>query len=219
MAPQRTTGRPARLSRDAICNAALELLAGDGARDFSLRALGIHLGVDPTAIYRHFADKDDLLREVGDRGLAPAVKDFRTTSDPRNDIRSLCVRMRATLLKNQVALGLTSSGPTRRPNELRITEIMLSSLGRCGLSQEDAVIAYHALIEYTLGSAALDAPLASPGADRQATYRLWRNDYAHLTGEEYPAARAHARKLYPPSDRVFRAGLDALIRGLTTASS
>ncbi|MFM1918202.1 MAG: hypothetical protein RJB01_1717 [Actinomycetota bacterium] len=216
MATQRTMGRPARLSRNAICDAALELLATDGAGDFSLRALGIRLGVDPTAIYRHFSDKDDLLREVGDRGLGPVVKGFRTTSDPRDDIRRLCIRLRTTLLKNQVALSLTSSGPTRRPNELRITEIMLSSLGRCGLTEEDAVVAYHALIEYTLGSAALDAPLAAPGADRQSTYRIWRNDYAELIADEYPASRAHAKKLYPPSDRVFTAGLNALLAGLTT---
>ena len=64
-------GRPAKLSRDGICQAALELLADTDAATFSMRALGDYLGVDPTAVYRHFSDKDDLLREVGDRALTP----------------------------------------------------------------------------------------------------------------------------------------------------
>lgn len=208
-------GRPARLSRDAICQAALDLLAETDAATFSLRALGDRLGVDATAIYRHFNDKDDLLREVGDRALAPVTRGFVTSADPRDDIRRMCTRLRRTLLRNQVALTLTAYGPTRHSNELRITEVMLDALERCGLHDEDTVIAYHALIEYTIGSAALDGPLAAPGADRRGTYRTWRADYEALPREKYPASVRLAQKLYPSSDAVFSAGLDALIDGLT----
>lgn len=208
-------GRPARLSRDAICQAALDLLAETDAATFSLRALGDRLGVDATAIYRHFHDKDDLLREVGDQALAPVTRGFVTSKDARDDIRRMCTRLRKTMLRSQVALTLTAFGPTRRGNELRITEVMLDALTRCGLSEEKAIIAYHVLIEYTIGSATLDGPLAAPGADRRGTYRTWRADYAGLPAEQYPASVRMAHKLYPSSDRVFAAGLDALIDGLT----
>ncbi len=208
-------GRPARLSRDAICQAALDLLAETDAATFSLRALGDRLGVDATAIYRHFHDKDDLLREVGDRALAPVTRGFVTSKDARDDIRRMCTRLRKTMLRSQVALTLTAFGPTRRGNELRITEVMLDALTRCGLSEEKTIIAYHVLIEYTIGSATLDGPLAAPGADRRGTYRTWRADYASLPAEQYPASVRMAHKLYPSSDLVFAAGLDALIDGLT----
>ena len=208
-------GRPARLSRDTICQAALDLLADTDAATFSLRALGDRLGVDATAIYRHFRDKDDLLREVGDRALAPVTRGFVTSTDARDDIRRMCTRLRKTMLRSQVALTLTAFGPTRRENELRITEVMLDALSRCGLSEEETVIAYHVLIEYTIGSAKLDGPLTAPGADRRGTYRTWRADYAGLPVEQYPASVRLAQKLYPSSDVVFAAGLDALIAGLT----
>lgn len=208
-------GRPARLSRDTICQAALDLLADTDAATFSLRALGDRLGVDATAIYRHFHDKDDLLREVGDRALAPVTRGFTTSADARDDIRRMCTRLRKTMLRSQVALTLTAFGPTRRGNELRITEVMLDALSRCGLSEEETVIAYHVLIEYTIGSATLDGPLAAPGADRRGTYRTWRADYAGLPAEQYPTSVRMAQKLYPSSDVVFAAGLDALIDGLT----
>jgi len=210
-------GRPAKLSRDGICQAALELLADTDAATFSMRALGDYLGVDPTAVYRHFSDKDDLLREVGDRALTPATRGFTTTDDPQDDIRRMCVGLRKALLRNPVALQLTATGPTRHANELRITEVLLESLMRCGLDREVAATAYHALIEYTLGSALIDAPLAAKGADRAGTYRAWRADYAALPTNDYPTSVELARQLYPPSDKVFGAGLAALISGLTGA--
>lgn len=212
-APQ---GRPARLSREMICNAAEQLLASSDAASFSLRALGEQLGVDPTAVYRHFADKDDLLREVGDRALRPVVHRFASSDDPRGDIERLCSRLRATLIRNPIGLNITASGPTRRTNELRITEIILDALHRAGLDDEAAVTAYHVIIEYTLGSAWLDAPLAATGADRAGTYRAWRADYALLDAEEYPTTRQLARKLYPSSNTVFATGLTALVSGLVT---
>ena len=84
-----------------------------------------------------------------------------------------------------------------------------------GLGNSRAVIAYHALIEYTLGSAWLDAPLAAKGARRSATYRAWRRDYASLDPDEFADTVAVADELYPSSDAVFQAGLNALITGLT----
>ena len=199
-----------------ICDAAEKLLESTDAASFSLRALGDQLGVDPTAVYRHFADKDDLLREVGDRTLRPVVHRFESSDDPQGDIERLCSRLRATLIRNPIGLTITASGPTRHENELRITEIILNALSRAGLQDDDAVTAYHVLIEYTLGSAWLDAPLAAPGADRAGTYRGWRADYALLDDHEYPTTKELAKKLYPSSNKVFAAGLAALISGLVT---
>jgi AcrR family transcriptional regulator len=117
-----------RLNREVICAAALELAAESGSADVSMRALGDRLGVDATAVYRHFADKDDLMRAVGDRALAPATKGFTTSEDPADDVRRMCTGIRKALLKNQVGLLITSAGPTRNANELRITEVMLDAL-------------------------------------------------------------------------------------------
>jgi AcrR family transcriptional regulator len=198
-----------------ICDAALAMLTEQPASALSLRDLGEFLGVDPTAVYRHFADKDDLLREVGDRALAPAIRGLQPTDDPREDLTRLCLALRRTLLRSPVALTLTSIGPTRLQHELRITEVMLDALLRTGLGDEDAVVGYHVLIEYTLGSALLDAPLAAQGRARAQTYRQWRSDYATLPSQTYPTAVRLAKRLYPPTDQVFQLGLRTLISGLT----
>ena len=211
-------GARTRLNRDVICRAAQELLVAGDTDSFSLRALGDHLGVDPTAFYRHFRDKEDLLREVGDRALSPATKGFVSTADPAHDIGRLCLGLRRALLKNQVALSITSQGPTRHVNELRITEILLDALIRAGLDDKRAVLAYHVFIEFTVGSAALDAPLAASAAKRRATYLRWRSDYRELPAGEYPAISKLGQKLYPSSDDVFAVGLEALISKIVVES-
>ena len=214
-----TEGARARLNRDVICRAAQDLLVEGDAESFSLRALGDRLGVDPTAFYRHFEDKEDLLREVGDRALAPATKGFVSTDDPADDIRRLCFGVRRALLKNQVAISITSRGPTRHLNELRITEILLDALLRAGLEHKAAVLTYHVFIEFTVGSAALDAPLAVSAAVRRETYQRWRSDYRALPADEYPAISTLGPGLYPSSDAVFELGIDALIDRLVIAPS
>jgi AcrR family transcriptional regulator len=203
-----------RLSRDLICAAALELAAESGSADVSMRALGDRLGVDATAVYRHFADKDDLMRAVGDRALAPATKGFMTSDDPADDVRRMCTGIRKALLKNQVGLVITSAGPTRNANELRITEVMLDAFLRAGMSPDSAARAYHVLIEYTVGSAALDAPLSRSAKERKATYDTWKRDYRSLPAEEYPAIHELVGHLYPSSEDVFATGLNALITQL-----
>lgn len=209
-------GRPPRLSRDAMCDAALALLVESGTDDFTLRELGERLGANASAVYRHFTDKEDLLLEVGDRSLAPVTRGFGTTSAPTADIRRLCIRLRRTLVASPVTLAIVAAGPTRRTNELRITEILLDALQRIGLDNKRAVVAYHAIIEYTLGSAWLDAPLAAQGAQRLSTYRGWRAQYSALDAAAFPATVVVARDLYPSSNAVFEAGLDALLSGLTS---
>lgn len=203
-----------RLSRERIAAEASAMLAESGLEAFSLRGLAKRLGVDPAAIYRHYADLEELLRAVGDRGLAPVTARFATSDDPVADARRLLVRLRKALLSSGVAAQFTISGPTRLEHEARITETLLAACQRAGLDVDGAVIAYHVLIEYTVGSAALDGPLSSQRSVRQETYRRWRADYLALDPAEYPVIHAHARRLYPSSDAVFEAGLDALLAQL-----
>ena len=196
-----------------ICEQAAELIAENGFDKFSLRAVAKALGVDAAAIYRHYEDIDDLLRDVGDKSLYPVTARFVASDDPVEDIRKLLLRLRKVLLTSGVA-RITASGPTRREGELRITESMLEACERAGLDQTDAVMAYHVLIEYTVGSAALDAPLAARKTDRTETYKRWRSDYEKLDRAEYPAIRSHVNVMYPSSEKVFEVGLDALLESL-----
>ena len=57
-----TMSHPSKLDRAAIVAAGMELLARDGLRGLSLRAIAAALEVAPNALYHHVTDREDLER-------------------------------------------------------------------------------------------------------------------------------------------------------------
>jgi AcrR family transcriptional regulator len=205
----------ARLTPELIIGAAMELVARGGVEELSVRRLGEAIEADPTAIYRHFRNKDELLRALGDRVLFGATTDLPRPAW-RDGIRELCIRIRAANIAQPVLAALVRGAPPRQSNELAITETMLAGLRQAGFSRSDAAQAYHALIELTIGSAAIDAAIAAtPPAARLRTYRQWRQHYATMDADEFPASVDAAAALYPgTADDRFEFALDRLLDGL-----
>jgi AcrR family transcriptional regulator len=81
------------LLRDELLDAAVALLREKGHEDrVSISAIVSRVGVTPPALYAHFADKDDLFREVHARGMA----DFGDFIESRvTKIRSPLQQLRA----------------------------------------------------------------------------------------------------------------------------
>ena len=61
----------------ALVDAAVELAAVDGADAVALREVARHVGVSHNAAYRHFADRDALMRAVAARALTGFGHDMR----------------------------------------------------------------------------------------------------------------------------------------------
>ncbi len=208
--------RPATLSRERIVEAAVALVVERGADQLTVRSLGDALGCDPSALYRHFRNVDDLHRAVGDHFLA----DVDTAAQPREGwraaVKRLCAELRAAQLRQPRLAQLVRSAPTRLGNELALSEALLRELRRGGLRPPAAVRAYHALIEFTVGSAAIDAAMAQlPVSDREAVYGSWRADYAALDPAGYPQLHAAAPLLYVGSaDERFADAIDLMLVGL-----
>lgn len=205
----------ARLTADIIVSAAIDVIAAHGVDHFSVRKLGEAIDADPTAIYRHFRSKDELLRAIGDRCLR-GVTDDLPTSSWRARAREVCIRVRAANLAQPALATLVRGAPPRHANELLITETLLAALRSAGFSVEAAAAAYHALIELTIGSATIDSTLASqPDAARVRTYAEWRSDYAALDPARFPTSVAVAESLYPgTADDRFEFAIDRLLDGL-----
>jgi len=209
-------GRPPTLSRERIVDAAVALVERRGAEQLTVRTLGEELGCDPSALYRHFRNVDDLHRAVGDHFLSDVDLTPRPREGWRSNVRRMCIELRAAQLRQPRLAALVHSAPTRLGNELAFTEALLAALHRGGFRPAASVRAYHALIELTVGSAAIDATVAgmSP-AEREAEYQRWRDDYAALDANRFPVVRAAAPHLYRGSaDARFEDALDLLLDGL-----
>jgi AcrR family transcriptional regulator len=214
--PSEATVRPPRLSRERIVGAVVDLLESGGVDAVTTRTVGEALQVHPTALYRYFRDMDELIREAADQILElPALETSHTEDgDALNVMLDLCLRLRSALMSHPGAAGGVASGPSRMPHERALTERMLELLTRTGLSDEDVVLAYHALIEYTVGSAAIDAPGRGTDPDEESRHRAWRADYLTASPENFPVTVRLASLLYPTQDTQFRYGLEMLVDGL-----
>jgi AcrR family transcriptional regulator len=181
-----------------------------------MKALGAALGADPSAVYRHVRDKEELLRAVGDHLLDGVVEDLPGRRSWELTVRTVCLRLRAALMARPQLADLARSAPTRQRHEVRLTEVLLGALRAGGFSPERAAGAYHALIELTVGSATIDgASAALDPTARRATYSGWRRHYRALPAEEFPHCRDAAAHLYRgDADGRFRFALEALLRGL-----
>jgi AcrR family transcriptional regulator len=63
---KRRPGRPPRISRRAIIDKSMEILATTHANDFQLKTVAGELGTGSMAIYNYFASRDDLLKAVAE---------------------------------------------------------------------------------------------------------------------------------------------------------
>jgi AcrR family transcriptional regulator len=213
-----------RLTRARIVAAVTDLLEHGGVDAVSTRTIGEALDVHPTALYRHFRDMDELLREAADGILAGIADGMDQTGDDGpgalDAVAALCRRLRAVLMSHPGAARVMASGPSRMPNERALTERMLGLLSEAGLPDADVTLAYHALIEYVVGSAAIDtAGTADSPEDVEARHRLWRAAYFAASPQEFPHTTRLAARLYPSLDEQFEFGIDLLISGLRQAAS
>lgn len=71
--------------RQALIDAAVELLAEDGIRNLSLRQVARRVGVSHAAPYRHFEDKEALLAVVAEEGFKAFTRYLETAVDAAPD--------------------------------------------------------------------------------------------------------------------------------------
>lgn len=142
----RRGARKVRLDTLKIVSAGLEVAAESASGSFSPKMLGDKLGVDPSAVYRHFASKRDLMEALLD---AVHLRALEQVTAPREEWRERILQLAsATLLEYcrhpsiaSEAMTLTTHGP----GEFGAVELLLDALSTCGLS-DDEVVAHYALI-------------------------------------------------------------------------
>lgn len=210
-----------RLDRATIVAAGLELAATPGTATLSIRDLGAKLGTDPTAIYRHFRSKDDLMAALLDE---LTLRSLAAVSAPPEQWRERLRQMAdATLLElsrhpavGQEAIVLTTHGP----GELEAIEFMLDAFTRAGLTGDDLVQHYALMATHVLSSAAgmARSRAQATGADpSEAT--AWFEGPLLVDPRRYPHIASVTTQLLDLEDRdLFELGVESVIRSAERAA-
>jgi AcrR family transcriptional regulator len=202
------TARPTRLSRDVILDAAQTIGDHEGAAAITMRRVGAELGVDPTAIYRHFRSKDELLVAMADRLFAEVIE-REHTGTWRERLSALLIDGRAVYGAHPSFVEAMIDQPDDTPHLQRISERVFGALREAGLSNEDAALFYDVCVRYVAGTSLLEAIWQR--ADVETSVVATRRAYAALPPDEFPNCVAVAPHLYRDSDDVFKVGLEMLL--------
>jgi AcrR family transcriptional regulator len=218
-APQRRAESPRRehpLTRDAIVETALALLDRDGLDALSMRRVAAELDTGAAALYRHVANKDELLdllfdRVIGELEVPPPDPAAWTEQlkDVARDVRAGILRHRDIV---RVSMGRFPIGP----NGLRFAERLLAILRAGGLPDRTAASAMH-LITVVINAFSLEdaAPLGGPDASPDEVAGMITDYLTSLPPDRFPNLIAVAPELTAGDlDERFDLLLDLFVDGL-----
>ena len=209
--------RRGSLSQELIIEAAFRVSERNGAHALTFQAIGDELGAHPTAIYRHFRDKDELTLALIDAlhaevldGLPPPSRDWAA------DLAELARRTRAVFLRHPQVAQYSGARTSRREHEFRIVELIIGCMRRAGFEDADAARYYRCFGDFCLAYAAQDAELAALDPEtRAADLRAWQVDYRTLPVDEYPNINAVAAVLPSLDDPAnFETALEWMLDSL-----
>jgi AcrR family transcriptional regulator len=184
-----TQGRLRRgsLAPDLIVTESLRLLDSEGSDGFSMPKLGRALGADPTAVYRHFASKDDLVLAIADRLIEEAMAGMKERDCWLDTIEEGVRRLRATYLLHPAAAALSSYRTTQRPAEMRAVDTLIGAVLRAGFEGPQAALVYRALGDFALSWSGGEAQfLALDSQLQQADRGAWTRAYRAVDRAEHP---------------------------------
>jgi len=206
--------RSVPLSRERIVATAVGLADAGGFRSLSMRNIAEELGAGTMALYRHVANKEDLLDDMVDvvfaEMYAPAIGGAW-----KRELRERGTSARAALQRHPWAVGLMETRMQPGPASATHHNATMGCLREAGFGFREAVHAYNLLDAYTYGFALQEQtiPFETPeeSGDMAATTVGER-------GDDYPYLAEVALELgkrgYDYTEE-FDFGLDFIIDGLT----
>jgi AcrR family transcriptional regulator len=161
-AARRSPGRPARLSREAIVDAALALLERQPSEPLGVARIAAEVDAVPAALYRHFDGLDDLLDAVLARVLGRAELDVHAGAAWPERLRGWMTALRAHLLRYPAVLPLIGRRGRTSPAWLDTMDVLIRILEHAGLSGARLANAHLWIAETTVGLVMQEASLPLP---------------------------------------------------------
>ena len=225
-APARLSGpgpdRPARtpMAPDRIVAAAIHVADTEGLAALSMRRVATELGAAPMSLYRHVADKDDLVLQMMNTVFAGSQ--LPEPPDGWRPRLELAARTLWALFRGHpwLASAMSLTRPQVLPAAFPYTEWVLTALDGQGLDLDAMFTAYLTLINYVRGIAvSLEAE-----AEAEAVTGLSSEEWLEtqeppldsvLPPGQFPMFERLITTEYDFSlDRIFEFGLRCLLDGL-----
>jgi AcrR family transcriptional regulator len=144
-------GRPPRLSRETILEAALALLERNPGEPLTLSRVAEEVGAVPAALYRHIGSHDELLDGVLALVLEGIKFEIRRRAAWTSQVRDWMTCTRGHLLRYPAVMSLIGRRGRTSPAWFDATGVLVEILERAGLSGALLARAYLWVAEATMG--------------------------------------------------------------------
>jgi AcrR family transcriptional regulator len=208
----------ARLTRERILRAGLDLLATAGVSGLSMRSLADVLGTAPMSLYRHVRSKDELLSGIVAIVLEKLDFDLPERGQWMEQAAAWMHSLRNQLRRSPAVVSILMQHGHYTPALLRAANTLLRILSDAGFAERDAVRACREITWSTLGfvAAEIRGPTFSPSFYMQAISESPPVSGAALRPEEVAEVAAHMPYLLTRDlDEVFAFIVKHLLAGLS----
>ncbi|MEO0492057.1 MAG: TetR/AcrR family transcriptional regulator C-terminal domain-containing protein [Actinomycetota bacterium] len=207
-----STNARAPLDAERIIETAIAIADAEGVDALTMRRLADELGYKVMALYRHVANKDELLASMVDE-VAAAILVPGADTPPLQGIREHCISTRDVFVRHPWAPGLWLHH-TPGANRIEHMEYLLAAFGRSGLPHELGHHGYHAVVNHVLGYT-LQAQKMDESIDGGSIDDLARAFMDSLDAERHPHTIAHVQEhLDGDTGPSFELVLDLILDGL-----
>jgi AcrR family transcriptional regulator len=188
----------------------VELVDEQGADALSMRSLAQRLGSGTATLYRHFANRSELVAALVDRMIGEAdVRAISTLPWPQACM-SFAQSMFDALSRHGNVASLLIGHVPLGPNALAQRELVLLVLLDNGFAPAAAAHAYATVSRYVLGFA-IQVRGSTDGTSEEAEISA---AFHQLDPARYPATAAVADELPVPLTEEFEFGLRLIVAGL-----
>lgn len=144
--------RKARLSRDAIARAAVEIADEEGFEAVSMRRVAARLGAGTMSLYHYIRTKDDLLALMDDRLAGEIlIPEGEMPADWRGALTEIARRSRDSWVKRPWQFSLKVGGPMMGPNAMKHVDQSVGAVSDLPLSPAEKMDLIFLVDDYVSG--------------------------------------------------------------------
>lgn len=215
-----TSTKRVRLDQRTIVEAVLELARTEANTRITIKRLGEHLGVDASAMYRHFRNKDEIVRATLDRLSGWASEAGRAaTGTWRERLEVLVMRTAELSLEHPAIAKEGAVTDPAGPGDAAAVEFLLEMLVEAGLSGDALIRSYAAISGFML---AHSSAMAHEAYNRHPSERNgsipWISTFGPITMSDFPLVNEHRDELLAVDGMaVYRAGVAAILDSIERA--
>ena len=203
-------GRRAKLTREEVLDAALNLVDKDGFDALSMPRLAKALGVGTMTLYGYVKNRDDLLDALVDRILEPVAATGVKGSNWKKNLQRHFKQLHAAALAHPAIGKLIAERGFKSTSMLALQADLFTLMRNAGFKKEETVRGYYTLLHYTLGFIAWQIPrtIEQP---IETYHAIWASQIDSLPKEQATALSKLQKKLVMVADeQQFEYGMQMI---------